>query len=313
MQAVLRYNHSMDYVSTVLRWMQTYSTQTVTIPDTQGVITPPTDNTGNVDRSNDPTRTGTTTTPTPSPTPTAQPTTTRPTTGRPSIQARGRRRLRRDRRAAPGRAPRPLLSDARLGPRRRGRAPGGAASRLARAARVRGPSSLRSWLYRIATNACLKAIERRPSACSRSTSAPPPTRTTVPASRSWSRSGSSRTRTRPWVPSRVRGPGARYEQRESVELAFIAALQHLPPRQRAVLILRDVLGFSGAEVAASSRRPPRRSTARSSAPTRRSRSGFRSSASRPRSGRSATRRYGRSCAATWTPGSGPTSTRSSRC
>ncbi len=74
-QSVLRYNHSMDYVSTVLRWMQSYSKQTVKIPDQDGQITPPGDD-GNVDnpsRNDDPI-------PTPTPTPTVTPTTTPPTT-----------------------------------------------------------------------------------------------------------------------------------------------------------------------------------------------------------------------------------------
>ena len=75
MQAVLRYNHSMDYVSTVLRWMQSYASQTVTIPDTEGVIPPATDDTGNVDPPVDPPDLTTTTTPAPTSfLPTTQPT-----------------------------------------------------------------------------------------------------------------------------------------------------------------------------------------------------------------------------------------------
>ena len=88
-------------------------------------------------------------------------------------------------------------------------------------------SSLRSWLYAIATNVCLRAIERRPAVESVSIDPYPDEQ----------------------VGDGLAGPDAVYEQRESVELAFIAALQHLPARQRAVLILRDVLGFSAREVA----------------------------------------------------------------
>jgi RNA polymerase sigma-70 factor (ECF subfamily) len=116
--------------------------------------------------------------------------------------------------------------------------------------RFEGRSSLRTWLYTIATNACLKAIERRPKlvlpvdygpATDPHDGPAPPLAESV-----W---------IEPYPDERlglgepVAGPEARYEQRESVELAFIAALQHLPARQRAVLILREVLGFSGQEVA----------------------------------------------------------------
>jgi RNA polymerase sigma-70 factor (ECF subfamily) len=115
-----------------------------------------------------------------------------------------------------------------------------------------GRSSVRSWLYAIATNACLRAIERRPKRVLPIDYSPATDPHDAPAEplveSIW---------IEPYPDERLgledglAGPEARYEQRESVELAFIAALQHLPAQQRAVLILRDVLGFSAREVAES--------------------------------------------------------------
>jgi RNA polymerase sigma-70 factor (ECF subfamily) len=110
-------------------------------------------------------------------------------------------------------------------------------------------SRLRRWLYRIATNACLDALARRPKRVLPIDYGPP-------ADSDATEVGEPLT-TFLWVepyPDEAMGveegyaaPEARYEQREAVELAFVAALQHLPPRQRAVLILREVLGFSAKE------------------------------------------------------------------
>src|SRR5262249_6431714 len=110
-----------------------------------------------------------------------------------------------------------------------------------------GRSSLRSWLYTIATNVCLRLIERRPARVL-PIDYGPPSDPHAPLARPLAEPT--------WIdpypdPHLEDVPAAQYEQREAIELAFIAALQPLPPRQRAVLILRDVLGFSGAEVAAS--------------------------------------------------------------
>jgi RNA polymerase sigma-70 factor, ECF subfamily len=119
-------------------------------------------------------------------------------------------------------------------------------------ARFEGRSSLRSWLYTIATNTCLNLIERRPKRVlpiDYGPSADPHDGLGLPPLESV------------WVepfPDEGLGledgyaaPEARYELRESVELAFVAALQHLPANQRAVLILREVLGFSARETAES--------------------------------------------------------------
>jgi RNA polymerase sigma-70 factor, ECF subfamily len=98
--------------------------------------------------------------------------------------------------------------------------------------RFEGRSSARTWLYRIATNACLDLLERRSKAAKREHLEPVPDELLEPE-------------------DGLASPAARYERRESVELAFVAALQHLPATQRAALLLRDVLGFSAKETAAS--------------------------------------------------------------
>jgi RNA polymerase sigma-70 factor (TIGR02960 family) len=111
-------------------------------------------------------------------------------------------------------------------------------------------ASLRTWLYKIATNQCLNALRaagRRPAPADGSRwSAPPPepTRRTEPL---W---------LQPYpdallddLPDKAPGPEARYELREAVTLAFVAGLQRLPPRQRAALVLRDVLGYPAAQAA----------------------------------------------------------------
>jgi RNA polymerase sigma-70 factor (ECF subfamily) len=103
-----------------------------------------------------------------------------------------------------------------------------------------GRSSVRTWLYRVATNRCLNAIrdaKRRPPA-----QPVPPFTPPEP-----SRHGEV-TWLQPY-PDALLNPAALHETRANVELAFIAALQRLPPRQTAAVVLADVLGFSTAEVA----------------------------------------------------------------
>jgi RNA polymerase sigma-70 factor, ECF subfamily len=117
---------------------------------------------------------------------------------------------------------------------------------------LEGRSSLRTWLYRIATNASLDAAARRPKRVLPIDYGPPVGHGDGPgeplAEAVWLEPYPDE---RLGVEDGYAAPEARYEQREAVELAFIAALQHLPARQRAVLVLREVLGFSAREAAES--------------------------------------------------------------
>ena len=113
-----------------------------------------------------------------------------------------------------------------------------------------GRSSFRAWLYRIATNACLDALKRRPPRVlpPQVATASDPRVPPLPAA------------DMPWLqpyPDRLlegiaagdEGPEAELVSKETIELTFLVAIQHLVPRQRAVLILRDVLGWSAKETA----------------------------------------------------------------
>jgi RNA polymerase sigma-70 factor, ECF subfamily len=112
-----------------------------------------------------------------------------------------------------------------------------------------GRSSVRSWLYAIVTNTALDIARRRSRRELSAAHAPAAARGTPPGNPLsgpvWLEPypGQELVETEP-------SPEARYEQRESLELAFVVALQHLPPLQRAVLILREVAGFSAREIAA---------------------------------------------------------------
>jgi RNA polymerase sigma-70 factor (ECF subfamily) len=111
-----------------------------------------------------------------------------------------------------------------------------------------GRASVRTWLYRIATSRCLnmlRAAGRRPVSWTPPAVAPPePTRT---AEVTWLQPCPDMLLDS--LPGTEPGPEAQYEAQEAISLAFITALQLLPPRQRAALILRDVLGFHASEVA----------------------------------------------------------------
>ena len=152
-------------------------------------------------------------------------------------------------RAVPARAQGALLPDARFAPRRRGCPPDTLLTAWRSLGGFERRASIRTWLYRIATTRCLNALRtasRRPAKAWDIPGVEPPKPSAL-GEVAWLEPFPDAL-----LPGAIDvppGPEARYEQREAISLAFITALQLLPRRQLAVLILRDVLGYHAHEVA----------------------------------------------------------------
>jgi RNA polymerase sigma-70 factor (ECF subfamily) len=117
-------------------------------------------------------------------------------------------------------------------------------------AAFRGDASVRTWLHRIATRVCLDILRQRTGRRLPPDVTPPTMDATRPPDPPATEIAWLEPLPDMYIADVTADPAARYDVRESVSLAFIAALQVLPPRQRAVLLLRDVLGLSARETAA---------------------------------------------------------------
>jgi RNA polymerase sigma-70 factor (ECF subfamily) len=104
----------------------------------------------------------------------------------------------------------------------------------------KGQASLRTWLYRIATNACLDVLKKHPPR-TLPVALTPEADPLLPLAPAWAESTWLEPFPDSWLAQAAEDPAARYTRRESVSLAFLVALQLLPPRQRAILLLSDVL------------------------------------------------------------------------
>ena len=112
----------------------------------------------------------------------------------------------------------------------------------------KGQSSLRTWLYKIATNVCLDALKKRQPR-TLPVGLTPEADPLLPIAAAWAESTWLEPLPNSWLAQATEDPAARYSRHESVSLAFLTVLQLLPPRQRAILLLSDVLDWHASEIA----------------------------------------------------------------